>query len=182
MPPTSGPNACRPADFTQDALKSRRDFRTPNLVDVVTWMCLAIEVDTSVPAARTLDRLAAAHGSPRAFALNAGTVLTTRVPGAWAHAHGVDLRFSRPGTSSGGPSIESFDARLRDECQHQRWFDGLADARLTIKARRIHHSLNRPYGSLGNLILGTFAARASACFRSAPPPSGPLKFEEPATL
>ena len=185
MPPASRPNECWSMDFTHDALESGRAFRTLNVVDVVTRMCLAIEVDTSLPAARVvrvLDRLAAAHGRPRAITVDNGTEFTARATDAWAHAHGVELRFSRPGTPTDNPFIESFNDKFRDECLNQHWFGGLADARFTIENWRIDYNLNRPHSSLGNLTPCEFAAQASAGLRSAPPPSGPLKLEEPATL
>jgi len=104
MPPASRPNECWSMDFTQDALESGRAFRTLNVVDVVTRMCLAIEDDTPLPAARAvrvLDRPAAAHG--------------------------------RPGKPTDNPFVESLDDKFRDECLNQHWFSGLADARFTIE-------------------------------------------------
>ncbi len=185
MPPASGPKECWSMDFTQDALESGRAFRTLNVVDVVTRMCLAIEVDTSLPAARVarvLDRLAAAHGRPRATTVDNGTEFTARATDAWAHAHGMETRFGGPGTPSDNPFIERFDDKVRGECLDQHWLGGLAGVRVTIENRRIDSNLNRPHSSLRNLTPCEFAAQASAGLRSAPPPSGPLKLEEPATL
>ncbi|MCE5248496.1 integrase core domain-containing protein, partial [bacterium] len=151
MPPATRPNECWSMDFTHDALESGRAFRTLNVVDVVTRMCLATEVDASLPAAlvlRVLDRLAAAHG--------------------------------RPGTPTDNPFVESLDDKFRDERLNQQWLAGLADARFAIENWRIDYNLNRPHSSLGNLTPCEFAAQASAGLRAAPPPSGPLKLEEPA--
>jgi len=39
---------------------------------------------------------------------------------AWAHAHGVELRASHPGTSTHNPFIESFNEKFRDECLNQQ--------------------------------------------------------------
>jgi len=184
-PPASRPSECWSMDFGQDALESGRAFRTRNVVDVVTRMRLAVEVDTSLPAARLvrgLDRPAAARGRPRAITVDNGTEFTARATDASAHAHGVELRFSRPGSPTDDPFIESFNDKLRDECLNQHWFGGLADARFTIENWRIDYDVNRPHRSLGNLPPCEFAAQASAGLRSAPPPSGPLKLEEPATL
>ena len=185
MPPASGTNECWSMDFTQDAMESGRAFRTLNVVDVVTRMSLPIEIDTSLPAARVvrvLDRPAAARGRPRAITVDNGTEFTARAPDAGAQARGVELRFSRSGTPIDNPFIESLDHKFRDECLSQHWFGGLADARLIIENWRIDSNLNRPHSSLGNPTPCEFAAQASAGLRSAPPPSGPLKLEEPATL
>jgi len=153
MPPARGPNECWSMDFTQDALASGRAFRTLNVVDAVARTCFAIEVETSLPAARVvrvLDRPAAAHGRPRAITVDNGTEFTARATDAWARAHGVELRFSRPGTPTDNPFIESFDDRFRDERLNQHRFGGLADARFTIENWRIDYNLNRPHGPLGN--------------------------------
>jgi len=82
-----------------------------------------------------------------------GTEFTARATDAWARAHGVELRFSRPGTPTDNPFIESFNDKFRDECLNRHWFGGLADARFTIEDWRIDHNLNRPHGPLGNLPL-----------------------------
>jgi len=63
----------------------------------------------------------------------------------------VELRFSRPGTPTDNPVVESLDYKFRDECLNQHWFGGLADARFTIEKWRIDYNLNRPHNSLGNL-------------------------------
>jgi len=85
VPPASRPKECWSMDFTLDALASGRVFRTLNVVYVVTRMRLSIEVDTSLRAARVvrvLDRPAAAHGRPRAIAVDNGTEFTARATDA----------------------------------------------------------------------------------------------------
>jgi putative transposase len=46
--------------------------------------------------------------------------------------------------------IESFNARLRDECFNANVFTSLADARGKIEAWRIDYSETRPHSSLGD--------------------------------
>jgi len=133
-------------------------------------------------AVRELDCSSAALGRPRAATLDNGTEFTARAPNAGAHAHDVELRFSRRGTPTDDPFIESRDDKFRDERLNQRWVGGLADARVTIENWRIDYNFNRPLSSRGSLPPCELAARASAGLRSAPRPTGPLKLEEPATL
>ena len=46
--------------------------------------------------------------------------------------------------------IESFNARLRDECFNASVFTSLADARRKIEAWRIDYNEQRPHSSLGD--------------------------------
>jgi len=47
--------------------------------------------------------------------------------------------------------IESFNARLRDECLSVQPFFSLADARAMRETWRVDYSQQRPHGSLGQL-------------------------------
>ncbi len=60
-------------DFMHDSLYCGRPFRTLNVIDEGTRECLAIEVDTSLPASRlirVLDRLKVERGLPRQIRLD----------------------------------------------------------------------------------------------------------------
>ena len=62
--------------------------------------------------------------------------------------------FSSLATTPSSPSgafIESFNARLRDECLNEHWFFSLADARQIVEAWRMDYNRSRPHSSLGNL-------------------------------
>jgi len=58
-----------------------------------------------------------------------GTEFQSKVLDAWAFEHGVKLDFIRPGKPVDNCYIESFNARLRDECFNTNVFVSLADAR-----------------------------------------------------
>jgi putative transposase len=83
--------------------------------------------------------------------LDNGPELTSRVLDQWAYARGVRLRFIEPGKPVQNAVIESFNARLRDECLNEHWFLSLADARRIVEAWRMDYNGNRPHSSLGNL-------------------------------
>jgi putative transposase len=57
----------------------------------------------------------------------------------WAHRRGVKLSFSRPGTPTDNPYIESFNGRLREECLNQHWFESLEEARQILEKWRIEY-------------------------------------------
>ena len=83
-------------------------------MDDFTRECVAIEVDRSLPGlrvTRVLDRLAAAVGLPQTIVVDNGPEFAGRTLDAWAYAHGVTLRFIRPGQTD--------RERLRRELQRQ---------------------------------------------------------------
>ena len=96
-----------------------------------------------------------------------GTARTAQAPNAGAHAHDVELRFSRPGAPTDDPFIESLGDKFRDERLNRHWFGGLSDARFAIENWTIDYNRNRPHSSLGTLPPCEFAAQASAGLRSA---------------
>lgn len=82
--------------------------------------CLAIEVDTSLPAARVadaLDRIAAARGLQASISVDHGPEFAGRTLDGWAHARGVVLDFIPPGKPVDNAYVESFNGKLRDECR-----------------------------------------------------------------
>ncbi|HEY3784770.1 MAG TPA: DDE-type integrase/transposase/recombinase [Steroidobacteraceae bacterium] len=72
------PNVVWSADFMSDALWSDRRFRTFNVMDDFNREVLRIEIDTSLPARRTvraLDELIELRGKPAALPLDNGPEL-----------------------------------------------------------------------------------------------------------
>lgn len=147
-------------DFTHDTLSSGRQFRTLNLIDRFTRECLAIEVDTSLPAARVrrvLDRVVAVAGQPDSIRVDNGPEFVSGVLKEWAAEHHVELDFTTPGKPTENGHIESFNGKFRDECLSQEWFVSLADARRLIEAWRLDYNRVRPHSALGNLTPLAFA-------------------------
>ena len=72
-PVPGGPNVRWGIDFVRDTTARGRVFRALTVVDEFTRECLAIEVDTSLPAVRVadaLDRIAAARGLPASISVD----------------------------------------------------------------------------------------------------------------
>jgi putative transposase len=147
-------------DFTHDTLASGRSFRTLNLIDRFTRECLAIEVDSSLPAARVvrvLSRVIGLRGKPESIRIDNGPEFAGQVLNAWAYQHQVELDFTTPGKPTENGHIESFNGKFRDECLSQHCFVSLADARVIIEQWRIDYNTVRPHSALGNLTPAAFA-------------------------
>jgi len=65
---------------------------------------------------------------------------------AWAYRKGVKLDFIRPGRPVENGFIESFNGRLRDECQNTHLFSSIEDARAKLEAWRVDYNTRRPHG------------------------------------
>lgn len=151
-------------DFMSDSLATGRNFRTLNIVDDYTRECLAIEVDLSLPAervVRALDRLVESGRKPDVIVLDNGPEFSGRLLDTWAVRNKVQLRFIDPGKPIQNAYIESFNARLRDECLNQHWFVSLQEAQKAIEEWREDYNRNRPHSSLDNQTPEEFARRCA---------------------
>jgi putative transposase len=149
----TAPNQSGSMDYVADALIDGRKLRALTIVDDFTRECLAIEVDTSLPASRVvavLERLRDLRGLPSSITVDHGPEFGGRVLDAWAYQSGVDLAFIRPGKPVDNCYIESFNGRLRDECLNEHWFVTMAHACAVIEAWRIEYNTERTHSSLRN--------------------------------
>jgi putative transposase len=154
LPAASRPRERWSMDFTTDTLADGRTFRTLNIVDDFTRECVAIEVDRSLPGlrvTRVLDRLGAMIGLPRTIVMDNGPEFAGRTLDAWAYAHGVTLRFIRPGKPIENAYVESFNGKFRDECLNEHWFASIDDAQQKIDVFRWDYNEHHPHRSLKGL-------------------------------
>ena len=150
-------------DFIHDSLISGRHFRAFAVLDQWSRESLAIEVDLSLTGervTRVLERLRTTRGLPLVIQADNGPELRGRALDQWAYEHGVRLQFIEPGKPIQNAHIESFNARLREECLNEHVFVSLDDARRKIETWRIQYNRERPHSSLGNLTPEEFAAQA----------------------
>lgn len=136
-----------------DRLCDGRRFRILTVVDTVSRMSPAIEVDGSLTGERVvavLERTTAVDGLPQRISVDNGPEFISKALDAWAHRNGVQLAFSRPGTPTDNPCIEAFNARLRDECLNQHWCAPPPVTRTIIQAFHRDYNLERPHSALGN--------------------------------
>jgi putative transposase len=149
-------------DFIHDSCEDGRQFRSLTMVDELTRECPAIEVDTSLPAARVigvLDGLALERGLPETIIVDNGPEFISRALDVWAYRRGIELHFIRPGKPVENAYIESFHSRFRDECLNANWFRDISDARFQIERWRRDYNEARPHTSLGGLTPAEYTDR-----------------------
>jgi len=148
------PNQVWAMDFISDQCATGRRFRVLSLIDTCTRECLALEVDTSLPAARVvrvLEDVTSLRGTPRAITVDNGPEFVARALDAWAYARQVQLAFIRPGKPVENAYVESFHDKIRAECLDQHWFTDLHDARDIISAWQDDYNSVRPHSALQQL-------------------------------
>jgi len=151
-------------DFTSDTLGDGRTLRTFNVVDDCTRLCVAIEVDVSLPGervGRALDRAAASYGWPTTIVCDNGPEFTGKALDQWAYQRGITLSFIDPGKPVQNAFVESFNGKFREECLSENWFTSLAHARQTTERWRRDYNNVRPHRSLGHMSPAEYAASLS---------------------
>ena len=113
---------------------------------------------------------------PQTIVVDNGPEFAGRTLDAWVYAHGVTLRFIRPGKPIENAYVESFNGKFRDECLNEQWFVNLVDAKATIEAWRVDYNTVRPHSSLNGATPDQFA-RISAGARRLTPAQGAIEWE-----
>jgi putative transposase len=147
------PNVSWGIDFMQDTLYSGRCFRTLNVLDEGVRECLAIEVDTSLPAERVirvLDQLKQWRGLPKQIRLDNGPEFIAHKLVEWAKEHNVTLAYIQPGKPMQNAFIERFNKTYREEVLNAHLFTSLDDVReitwwwmMDYNEERPHTATNR---------------------------------------
>lgn len=101
--------------------------------------------------------LARKRGLPKTLKVDNGPEFTSVSLDQWAYWNKVQLNFSRPGTPTDNAVIESFNARVRQECLNAHWFENLDAAQAAIDAWRQTYNNEHPHSSLGDIPPREFA-------------------------
>lgn len=179
LPKPTTTNESWSMDFVSDWLVDGRRLRCLTIVDDCSRECPAIEVDTSITGARVvavLERLADYRGLPASITVDHGPEFEGKALDAWAYARGVKLSFIRPGKPIENAYVESFNARFRDECLNEHWFESLAHARRVIEQWRIEYNTQRPHSALGNRTPEQYAREVMRFRESATADSSSVRY------
>ena len=138
-------------DYMQDALYNDRAFRTLNVIDESNREGLAIEVDTSLPAARVIrvmEQLADLRCLPRAIHLDNGPELRSQVFTEWCATHQVELRFIQRASPAQNAFVERFNRTIAMRSSTYV-FESLEQVRLISEDWLQIYNEERPHRSLG---------------------------------
>ena len=141
-------------DFMHDTLYCGKRFRTLNVIDEGTRECLAIEVDSSLPAERVirvLEQLKEERGLPDQIRLDNGPELIADVFSSWCEEHGIELAYIEKGKPQQNGYAERFNGSMRREFLDAYLFESMSQVRKMAWYWRLDYNGERPHESLGNL-------------------------------
>ena len=150
-------------DFVTDRLEDGRRFRTLTIIDQYHRYSPVLVPALSFSGTRVveeLDRIARTRGYPQSITCDNGPEFCSRAFDQWAHLHRIRIDFIRPGKPVENGFIESFNARLRDECLNLELFWSIEDAKIKLDAWRADYNTTRPHSGLGNLAPAAFPRAA----------------------
>lgn len=148
------PNVMWALDFMHDTLYTGRCFRTLNVLDEGVRECLAIEVDTSLPAdrvVRVLNQLREWRGVPQQIRLDNGPECIAHVLVAWAEEHAVSLAYIQPGKPTQNAFIERFNKTYREEVLNAHLFHSLDQVREITWSWMMDYNEERPHNATGRI-------------------------------
>ena len=150
----SVPNIQWALDFIHDSLYCGKRFRTLNIIDEGTRECLAIEVDTSLPAERVirvLERLRMERGLPKQIRVDNGPELISINLLNYCKTHHVELCHIQPGKPQQNGFIERFNGSFRREFLNAYLFGSLSQVREMVLFWQQDYNQNRTHESLNHL-------------------------------
>lgn len=154
-PATNSLHQCWSMDFVSDQLFDGRKFRALTIVDNFSRYCLGIRVGKSIrgiDVVEVMDALKQQNNVvPKRIQVDNGSEFISKDFDKWAYENNVVLDYSRPGTPTDNPFIESFNGSFRDECLNTHWFLSLEDAYEKINEWVKDYNEFRPHSSLNEL-------------------------------
>lgn len=151
---------CWSMDFVLDNLFNGQRFRCLTIVDNFSRYCHAIRVAKSIKGidvVEVMEALKKENGLlPGRIQVDNGSEFISKEFDRWAYENKVTLDYSRPGTPTDNPFIESFNGSFRDECLNTHWFLSLDDAYDKINDWVEEYNHFRPHSSLGDLTPAEF--------------------------
>lgn len=148
-------------DFMHDSLYCGKRYRALNIVDESTRECLAIEVDTSLPAERVLrvlEQLKEQRGLPRQIRVDNGPELMSARFTDWCEANGIKVVYIQPGKPQQNGFIERFNGSFRREFLDAYLFESISQVREMPWFWRMDYNEERPHESLGSLPPAVYRA------------------------
>lgn len=139
-------------DFVHDTTMRGGKLRMLNIIDEYTRECLCIHVARRINAQtvrQVMARLIREHGAPEHIRSDNGSEFIEAKLRYWLNQQKVKTLYIEPGSPWQNGYIESFNARLREECLNREQLYTLTEARVVIEDWRWKYNHIRPHRSLG---------------------------------
>jgi putative transposase len=146
------PNHVWTWDFVHDTTMRGGKLRMLTVLDEYTRQSRCIHVDRKINARKVrsiMSRLIAEHGAPEHIRSDNGSEFIEKELRAWLASQSIKTLYIEPGSPWQNGYIESFHARLREECLNREMLYTLTEARVVIEDWRWKYNHLRPHGSLG---------------------------------
>jgi len=152
-------------DFVHDTTMRGGSLKLLNVIDENTRECLCIHVDRRINAAKVrkvLAQLVAKHGAPQYIRSDNGSEFIEKELRQWIEDAGIKTIYIDPGSPWQNGYVESFNARLREECLNREQLWSLSEARVVLEDWRWKYKHIRPHRSLGYLTPLAFAQKETS--------------------
>ena len=149
-------------DFVHDTTIRGGKLRMLNVIDEYTRECLCIHVDRKINAQkvkRILSDLVDVYGAPEHIRSDNGSEFIEKDLRKWIAENHIKTLYIDPGSPWQNGFIESFNARLREECLNREQMWTLTEARVVIEDWRWKYNNYRPHRSLGYITPIEFAQK-----------------------
>ena len=137
-----------------DTLYCGKRFRVLNVIDQGTRECLAIEVDTSLPAprlVRVMEQLKGDRGLPKQIRVDNGPELVSSTFVEWCEEYDIQLVYIQPGKPQQNGFAERFNGSFRREFLNAYLFESFGQVLEMAWFWQLGYNDERPHESLGNL-------------------------------
>jgi putative transposase len=141
-------------DFIYERTDNGGILKMLTLIDEYSRECLAIRPDRMFKSEDVLAIVKEAvqkYGAPEHLRSDNGSEFIAQIVQEWFREHGIRTIYIAPGSPWQNGWIESFHARLRDECLNRELLLNLHEARVVIEDYRRHYNQHRPHSKLGYL-------------------------------
>lgn len=150
-------------DFMSDVLMNGKRFRTLNIIDDYNREALAIEVDTSLPAARVkrvLQEVISWRGKPAQIRTDNGPEFIAGELALWCEKENIHLQYIQPGKPTQNAFIERFNGSFRRDVLDAYLFESLTQVRILAEEWMKDYNYHRPHEALDNLSPIAYKERA----------------------
>ncbi len=158
-------------DFVHDTTVRGGKLRMLNIIDEYTRECLCIYVARRINARkvrRVMADLIDLYGAPEHIRSDNGSEFIEGKVREWLAEHQIKTLYIEPGSPWQNGYIESFNARLREECLNREQLWTLTEARVVLEDWRWKYNHVRPHRSLGYITALEFAQQEEGQVASNP--------------